>query len=334
VAANLRLALLAALSLVAVAIVSAGDPRVHISPSFTVGQALRYRISTLAVTEGSTTSPVVDPNAGSKQRQTVNLVVLFNVLGVQPPSPATPAKIRFQVSYEQARSHTESDTFSPDPSAADDQYSRLEGRSTEFTLAPGQDSSSPAASTNPSAPSASADSSSVGASAFTWLTGLALPPSLAQKGIAMGEKWTSEHPLDGLPFNDVMWRAQSTYVRNEPCAVSTFSALPSAPVSGGAICAVILTRFEISRRDGEHSDATPDDYRRHGLRTTGKLSASGQTLDSISIATGLLVSETQSSTQNADYEIRGSSHTSTIHHVGKVETQSEIALVPFEAPAS
>jgi hypothetical protein len=95
-----------------------------------------------------------------------------------------------------------------------------------------------------------------------------------------------------------------------------------------AECAVILTRFEILRRGSTHSDATPDEYRRNGLRTSGTWTGSGESLDSISLANGLLVSSTQSSTQIMDYVVTSAGAGTSIHHSGKVQTQSEITLVP------
>jgi hypothetical protein len=91
---------------------------------------------------------------------------------------------------------------------------------------------------------------------------------------------------------------------------------------------VILTRSELLRRGSTQSDATPDEYRRNGLRTSGTWTGSGESLDSISLSTGLLVTSTQSSTQSMDYLITSASNGSNIHHVGKAESQSEISLVP------
>jgi hypothetical protein len=96
---------------------------------------------------------------------------------------------------------------------------------------------------------------------------------------------------------------------------------------------VILTRFEISRRGGPGTDATPDDYRHHSLRTAGRISGSGQRLDSFSIAKGLLVNSTQTTTQDSDYDIISTTTHNKIHHVGSVQSQSEIALVPQAASA-
>ena len=92
-------------------------------------------------------------------------------------------------------------------------------------------------------------------------------------------------------------------------------------------CAVILTHFEILHRGSSGPDGTPEEYRRNGLRTSGSWTGSGESLDTISLATGFLESSTQTSTQNMDYEITSASTGSRIHQVSQVQSQSEIALV-------
>ena len=89
-------------------------------------------------------------------------------------------------------------------------------------------------------------------------------------------------------------------------------------------CAVILTSFKILRHGSPRSDATPPDYARNGLRTSGTWQDSGENLDWISLATGLIVRSTQSSTQDVDYEITSVSSGSSIHQISHTSTQSEI----------
>jgi hypothetical protein len=97
---------------------------------------------------------------------------------------------------------------------------------------------------------------------------------------------------------------------------------------------VILTHFEISRQGSARSDATPEDYRRNGLRTSGTWLGSGEALESVSLATGLLVSSTQTSKQDADYEIMSVATGSRIHEQGHVQSQSEITLVTPPQPST
>jgi hypothetical protein len=139
----------------------------------------------------------------------------------------------------------------------------------------------------------------------------------------------------------LLWRSDSTYLRNEPCNPSagvdeSASKSPSGSKSTVApeSCAVILTRFQILRHGSPRSDATPPDYVHNGLRTSGKWEGSGESLDSISLVTGLLVRSTQNSTQDVDYEITSAASGSAIHQVGHATVESEIKLIPTSHSAS
>ena len=54
---------------------------------------------------------------------------------------------------------------------------------------------------------------------------------------------------------------------------------------------------------------------------------SGEALESVSLATGLLVSSTQTSKEDADYEVVSVATGSRIHEQGHLQSQSEITLV-------
>ena len=71
---------------------------------------------------------------------------------------------------------------------------------------------------------------------------------------------------------------------------------------------------------------------RNGLRTSGKWTASGESLSSISLANGFLVNSTQSATQDMDYIIESASSHSQIHHVGRTSTQTDITALPNTSP--
>jgi hypothetical protein len=104
--------------------------------------------------------------------------------------------------------------------------------------------------------------------------------------------------------------------------------------AAGETCAILLTHFEIVHQGSPQSDATPEDYRRNGLRTSGSWTGSGESLDTISLDTGLLESSTQTSTQKMDYQITSASTGSRIHHLGEVQSQSEIRLISDPGPQS
>lgn len=318
----LRRSLCGALPLIVLALAAAAGERIYLTPKFSLGETLRYSIESRTTSTGKTTTPIVNPEGGSQSRQSIHMVVRLDVLDVSPAGNA-----HFRATYEKSSAESESDALDLQAASFADQFSHLEGRSFELTIEPGGNFAdaqdlTPTPSGQPSAQPL-----------LSWLQGLSTVSGFPKKGIAIGQKWTGERPLASALLSGLIWRAESSYLRDEPCgspATVKSDGNPASPnpSAGARQCAVILTRSEILRRGSTQSDATPDDYRRNGLRTSGTWTGSGESLDSISLSTGLLVTSTQSSTQNMDYQITSASNGSSIHHVGKVQTQSEIALLP------
>lgn len=291
---------------------TAANHRVRLAPRFTPGQTLLYRIEARTTTTGTTTTPIVNPEGGTKSSQAIHLLVRLDVLDTQPAPGAVPRTVRLRATYEKASAESESDVFDPEAASLGDQYGRLEGHSLEFTMNPGGQVGDFQGLEGVFTDCSAAEP------VVSWLEGLSSGTSFPREGVSVGQKWNSERPLAGAPLSGLIWRTESAYLRNEPCKSS----------GSASECAVILTRFKILRRGSVHPDATPEDYRRNGLRTSGSWTGSGESLDSISLSTGLLVSSTQTSTQDMDYEITSASTGSSIHHKGRVETHSEIALLP------
>jgi hypothetical protein len=313
---GLRLVLLVGFALVAVA-----GERVRFAAHFSVGETLRYRIETRTTATGSTATPIANPEGGSKSTQAVHLLVRLEVLDIQPSTGAASGAVRFRATYEKSSAESESDAFDLDASSLRDQYARVEGHSVEFAIEPGGQVSNVRGLEDVFPDRTAAEP------VLSWLRGISSSAGLPTNGIAVGQKWKGTHPLAGTPLSGLLWRTMSTYLRNEPCR-SGGAPIAAAPNQAALqdMCAVILTRFQILRSGP--SNETPADYRRNGLRTSGSWTGSGESLDSVSLASGLLVSSTQSSTQDTDYEITSAATGSSIHRKGHVESRSEIALVP------
>ncbi|MBZ5695827.1 MAG: hypothetical protein LAN36_10770 [Acidobacteriia bacterium] len=288
----------------------AANQRVRLAPRFTPGQTLRYRIESRSTTTGKTTTPIVNPESGTQSSQAIHLLVRLDVLDAQP-TPAAGA-VRLRATYEKSSAESETDAFDPDAASLGDQYARLEGHSIEFTMKPGGELGDFQGLEEVFTDRSAAEP------VVSWLEVLSSGSGFPRDGISIGQKWSSERPLSGAPLSGLVWRTESAYLRNEPCNSS----------GSASECAVILTHFKILRRGSVHPDATPEDYRRNGLRTSGSWTGSGESLDSISLSTGLLVNSTQTSTQDVDYAITSASTGSSIHHKGRVESHSEIALLP------
>ena len=291
-----------------------------------MGESFRYHIESRTTTTGTTTTPIINPEAASQLKQITDLEVRLDVVGVQPAANGAPGAARLRATYDKASATTETDAYDPAAAALDAQYNNLQGRSVEFTIeSDGKVSHVTGLDEAVSNPSAAA-------AMRAWITGFSPSANLPPEGIAVGRKWTAELPLENTPLANLLWRTASSYLRDEPCEVPGQSGSP-VQISAAPLCAVILTSFDILRRGSASGDATPDDYRHNGLRTSGTWTGKGQSLDTISLQSGMLLRSTQTSTQKMDFEIVSALSGSKMHYAGQVESQSEITLIPNAAPA-
>jgi hypothetical protein len=322
-AIDLRSFLLPALALfVAVsAVLASSNPRVHFTPKFFEGETLRYQVEMRTVSTGNTTTPIANPEGETKVSQTISLLVRLDVIGAAPSGAMAAGQSRLRATYEQSHAQSESDAFNPDAPSPDDQYARLENRSIEFTLLPdghlvnitGAEDVFPVRSeTDP---------------ILSWVQEVSAGSRVPSNGVGVGQKWSSERALAGWPLTGLSWHTESTYLRDDVCDAGAAQEKEATAAPAHAMCAVLLTRFEIIHRGSPDADSTPEEYRRNGLRTSGTWNGSGESLYSISLATGLLENSTQTSTQNMDYQIASATKGSRIHQVGQVQSQSQIRLI-------
>lgn len=320
---------LAVISVAAAVFAAAPDQRIRFFPKFTAGDTLRYQVEMRTVFTGNTTTPIENPEGETRLSQTISLLVRLDVIGTFSNAAPVPApgqeQSRFRATYEKARAQSDSDAFNPDAPSLEDQYARLEGASVEFTLMPD------GRLTNISGLEDVFPTRSESDPFLSWVQSLSTANRTPRDGVSLGQKWSGERALEGFPLTGLSWRTESTYLRDDVCtAPSALSSAvgehPDAKAPTRA-CAVLLTHFAIVHRGSPQSDATPDDYRRSGLRTSGSWTGSGESLDTISLSTGLLESATQTSTQKMDYQIASATKASRIHHVGEVQSQSQIRLV-------
>ncbi|MGA8224619.1 MAG: hypothetical protein WB780_23445 [Candidatus Acidiferrales bacterium] len=333
---RLRIAISAALSLAALALAATPEQRVRLIPKFTPQESLRYQIETRLTISGTTTTPIENPEGASLLKQTVSMLVRLDILDAQPGTATSMGRVRLRATYEKSDATSETDAYDPQAAALEDQFTRLEGHSMQFTLEPdGKLSDITGLEEILSNPSAAQ-------SVRAWMSGLSSGAGFPKSGIVVGQKWKNEQPLTGTPLGGLFSRTEATYVRNEPCrapasAPATPQASPataasakhSAPRSAATdeICAIILTRFEIVHHKSREDD-TPEDYRRNGLRTSGTWTGRGESLDSISISTGMVVSSTQTSSQEMDFQILSKTAGNRLFHKGRVQSETDITLLP------
>jgi len=273
--------------------------------------------------ENRRTGLIEDPQAASQLEISWGAVTRVEVLGVQPDPSGRAGRARLRTTYEKSVATVRSDTFDPEGAAIEEQYRKLEGRAIQFTLdAQGK------VSEVEGLQDIFADEKAASA-VREWLGQLAVGASAPKEGVVSGQKWSTEQPATSAPIAGTLWRAESTYLRDEPCRAAAGAAATDS--LSGETCAVILTRFQMTQ-PRPLRDPTPEDYRKRGLRTAGKWSQSGESLSYISLRTGWVVSITQSATQEMNLTVSTADGESSVRYVGRVRSQSQITLLPETTP--
>lgn len=306
--------------------------RVDLRPILSPGEVLRYQIQLQTVTDTKRTGAISDPQGPSRLAVTWDATVKLEILSVtNPPNALSPAQksganktaaaksnaavpLRIRTTYEHSAASVKSD--SPDPQADDieQSYKRLEGQVIEFTV--GTDGHV----SDVHGLESIFDDDQVRTAAEQWMTQVS-GPAMGAPDVAVGQSWNSAQRATSMPLAGMIWRSNSTYLRNEPCRPTE-----PASVSSGELCAVVLTRQSVLPQKQLH-DPTPGEYRRNGLRTSGRWSGSGESLSYLSLQAHSAVSVTQDSSQQMDFTVTNSSGES-IRYAGTVETHSRVALLP------
>ena len=315
----------ACLAFLALSLRAAPSNRVHLFPRFTPGQTLRYQIETRTAANSKMETPIENPEAASKSKETVSLILRLEILNPLPGNNDPPGSVHIRATYEKSSATFESDAYDPGGSNIPDQYKNLEGRSLEYTIEPDGQLVHLAGIDDLLA------NRSVAENVHSWMNGLSSSARIPKEGIEVGQKWSSERPIEGVALGGLIWRNQSTYLRDEPC-----NSTDGPPKAAGtaqpesASCAVIVTQFKVNR----NGDTTPDDYARQALDTSGTWTGSGGSLETISLSTGILIRSTQTATQNMDVQILSTRSGSKMHYTGHVESQSEISLLTGAPPSA
>lgn len=305
-------------------------PMVHalrLAPQLIPGQILHYQVELRTTTASRQEGLVQDPQAASQLEISWTAVVRVEILSKRaaPPAAKAPGKapvlkeaVRIRTTYEHSSAKVQSDIFDPAAALMEKQYQNLEGNSIEFTV------NADGTVTDVKGLEDVVTDQQAATAARQWVTQLVSGVSSPGGGIVPGQHWTSEKPAESAPITGIVWRTDSTYVRDEACN-------PMAAAPADEACAVILTRLEMNQPKPLR-EQTPDDYRKRGLHTAGTWQGSGESLSYISRHTGWVVSSTQSGTEEMNVTITSVSTASTVRYAGKVRSESHITLLP-ETPA-
>lgn len=304
----------------------AAAPRVSLAPRFTVGQTLRYEMEFETTTATSRSGIVSDPQGPSSSVVDWNATVRIEVL---PPGRATTGGVRLRTTYEKSTAAIHSDSFDPAADETRAQYQKLEGKAIEFAL--GADGKVKSV----SGLEGLVDDEKAAQSARRWVDQFSASVGAPPGGVVPGQTWSTEQPAESLPLAGLVWRSNAEYLRSEPCHPPN----PELPAAAGAaesaadtqakeICAVILTKLDLVRPKAVR-DPTPEEFRKSGMQTAGKWSGSGQSLMYVSLATGLVVSVTQTGEEEMDVTLT-KSHGASIRYAGTITSRSHVALVTSE----
>ena len=117
--------------LVIVSAHAAATNRIKLVPRFSPGQVMRYRIESSSKSTGKTTGPIANPEGGSQSSNSVGMVVRLEVLNLAPNG-----SVRLRATYEKSSAQSEADALDLSANLFASRYTRLEGRTFEFTLEP------------------------------------------------------------------------------------------------------------------------------------------------------------------------------------------------------
>jgi hypothetical protein len=302
-------------------------PRVSLTPRFVPGQTFRYEMEFETTTETSRSGLASDPQGPSSLVVDWNATVRLEILS---PDATTPGGIRLRTTYEKSTGSVRSDTFDPAATQTSEQYKKLEGKVIEFTLdADGKVKYI-------SGIEGIVDSEKAAQSAREWVAQLSASSGAPPGGVSVGQTWSSEQAADSLPIAGMVWHTDSQYLRNESCHLPNPD-VPTAPgVADSAAnsqpamdCAVILANLSLVRSKAAR-DPTPADLRKDGVQSAGKWNGSAQSLLYVSLASGMVVSVTQSGTEQMDVTLTSNRNTS-MHYAGTISSRSQVALVADDA---
>jgi len=302
---------------------ASGGQRLSLTPHYSAGQVIRYHFENTMTSEERRGGAVSDPQGGGQLTLKWSAILRMEVLSLHKDAKGLPdGGMRVRWVYEKSAASVTSDTYDPASDAVAADYGALEGKAFEFTVnAAGQV-------TNVKGIDASGGKGNEDAMR-SLLGQFSAGANAPHGGVAVGETWTTDLPFDDAPLAGLMWKIQSTYLRNEPCHSANVEG-EQVPASG-EMCAVILTKRDLTgSRAGR--DATPESYRKQGLKTEGTLNASGDYLSYVELKDGLLVSLTQTYDQQMDLTISSQDGGFRKLIQGIVKSRQQFALIPPSNP--
>jgi hypothetical protein len=304
----------------------AGKGRVSLTPRFIPSQTFRYEMEFETKTDTQRSGLGTDPQGPTSLVVNWNATVRMEILAADA---STPGGIRLRTTYEKSDATVSTDSFDPAAAETIDQYRKMEGKVVEFTLDANGKVKSVAGLEG------IVDTQKASQSAHDWISQLSASAGAPPGGVIVGQMWASEQPAESLPIAGLVWRTESTYLRNESCRSARADVSSAKSPSDSATtapptmdCAVILATLSLIHGKGSH-DETPPDLRKNGVQSEGKWEGSGQSLLYVSLASGMVVSVTQTGSEQMDVKLT-SNHNTSMHYAGTITSRSQVSLVAGE----
>jgi hypothetical protein len=281
-----------------------------LDPLFVPGLVLRYRFESHTTTVQQVSGLVTD--AQGAQRIEFRFAA---VVRIEPSAPLPSGQLPMQATFEKVEVTAGGDTFDPRVQDAEEEYRKLAGLGVVlFADAQGNVHTAPGLhSFDPSTIRTVEDMIQ------QTLVGAAAP----RAGIVPGQAWSSTKPVQAAPLAGLTLRRDFAYLRDEPCAAA-FPGEPS-PLPSDELCAVIQTRNTISRP--ARGDPTPEDYRKRGLRTSGRWTASGEARNFLSRRSGWVVSSSFTGDDDVDLAVLSTETSNRVRRTARTHTEASVRLL-------
>jgi hypothetical protein len=166
-----------------------------------------------------------------------------------------------------------------------------------------------------------------------WASRFLLTPEFRTPSVRIARKWNSvEAERSPAPIAGLRWIRESTYVRDEPCRAMQLTVQGTVAPSDAEpeSCAVILTSATL-RQDSNSTNATPEDFKLHELRTAGTARGANRIVTYISLKSGLLIRATEESTQQMNVTVAKADGSNRVRYDVNAKSHSEVVLV-MQAP--
>jgi hypothetical protein len=285
--------------------------RLHLSPHFTAGQIVFYRIEFKSSRHMNTESRVASPQLSPTT--ILNASGLLQVQVVQ----ASASGLLIKTYYSEREP---SPASSPSPAAPSSASSA--DKVVEVSIASDGSASQPKGldKLSPSQQLAWKD----------WLGRFTSSMAFPKAGISAGQKWELTEPeATASPIAGLVWSKKFQYVRDEPCPVSAQLAPSTSTKSppSAQSCAVILVRATL-RQKSSQNNSSPHDYKLQNLKTRGRATGQNETILYISRTDGVLVRAIEDTRQFMDATIALVDDSNQVHYILDAASRSEIALLP------